>query len=66
MVSPPEEVHTLTTATEHRRANREIGAAESTQNDQTPLATSPAFVYTRKPTSTFISFLKKAHTHRGS
>ena len=52
-----EEVHTLTTAKGQPRANPETGSVESTQDDQEPLATSPAFVYTRKPTSGFLSIL---------
>ena len=54
-----EEVHTLMTAKGQPRAIPETGSAESTQNDQKPLATSPAFVYTRKPTSGFLSILNE-------
>ena len=39
-----EEVHTLKTAKGQPRANPETRFAESTQSDQEPLATSPAFV----------------------
>ena len=39
------------------RAKPETGSAESTEADQEPLATSPAFVYTRNPTSSFLSIL---------
>ena len=52
-----EEVHTRMTAKEQQRANPETGSAESTQDDQEPLATTPAFVYTRKPTSSSLSIL---------
>ena len=52
-----EEVHTLTTAKGQPREKPETGSAESTQDDQEPLATSPAFAYTRKPTSSFLSIL---------
>ena len=52
-----EEVHTLKTAKGQPRANPEIRSAESTQDDQEPLGTSPAFLYTLKPTSSFLSIL---------
>ena len=52
-----EEVHTLMTAKGQPRANPETGSAESTKDNQEPLATSPAFVYIRKPTSSFLSIL---------
>ena len=52
-----EEVDTLITAKGQPRADPETGSAESTQDDQEPLATSPAFVYTRKPTSSSLSTL---------
>ena len=51
------EVHTLPTAKGQPRVNPETGSAESTEDDQESLATSPAFVYTRKPTSSFLSIL---------
>ena len=54
-----EEVHTLTTAKGQPRENPETGFAESTQDDQEPMATSQAFVYTRKPTSGFLSILNE-------
>ena len=65
-----EEVNTLATAKGQPRVNPETGSAESSQDDQEPLATSPAFVYTRKPTSSFLSILNdepisiKAKTQR--
>ena len=52
-----EKIHTLTTAKGQPRASPERGSVESTQDDQEPLATSPAFVYTRKATSSFLSIL---------
>ena len=54
-----EEVHTLTTAKLQPRENPETGSAELTQDDQKPLATSPAFVYTSKPTTGFLSILNE-------
>ena len=54
-----EEVHMLTTPEGRPRANPETGSAESTQDDQEPLATSPAFVYTRKLTPGFLSILNR-------
>ena len=54
-----EEVHTLTTEKGQPRENPETGSAESTQDDQEPLATSPVFVYTRKPTSGFFFILNE-------
>ena len=54
-----EETHTLTTAKGQPRENPETGFAESTHDDQEPLATSPAFVYTRKPTLGFLSILNE-------
>ena len=47
------EVLTLTTARGRSRENPETGSAEPTQNDQASLATYPAFMNTRKPTSGF-------------
>eukprot|EP00904_Undaria_pinnatifida_P012041 jgi/Undpi1/7968/HiC_scaffold_24.g10440.m1 len=58
-----EKVHTLTTAEGQPRENPETGSAESTQDDQEPLATSPAFVYTGKPTSGFLSILNEESTN---
>ena len=52
-----EEVDTLMTTKGQPRASPEPGSAESTQDDQEPLAASRAFVYTRKPTSSFLSIL---------
>ena len=54
-----EEVHTLTTAEGQPRTNPDTGSVESTQDDQEPLATFAAFVYTRKPTSGFLSILNE-------
>ena len=54
-----EEVHTLTTAKGQPPENPETGCAESTQDDQEPLATSPAVVHTRKATSDFLSILNE-------
>ena len=51
------EVHTIATAKGEPRVNPETGSVESTQDDQELLATSPALVYTRKPTSSFLSIL---------
>ena len=45
------------TAKGQPRASPETGSAKSTQDNQEPLVTSPAFVYTRKPTSSFLSIL---------
>ena len=58
-----EEVHTLMTAKRQPRANPETGSAESTQDDQEPLAISPAFVYIRKPTLSFLSILNDEPTN---
>ena len=58
-----EEVHMLTTPEGRPRANPETGSAESTQDDQEPLATSPAFVYTRKLTPGFLSILNREPTN---
>ena len=55
-----EKVNTLTTAKGQPRENPETGSAELTQDDKEPLATSPAFVYTRKPTSDFLSILNES------
>ena len=54
-----EEVHTLTTANGQPCENPDTGSAESTQDDQEPLLTYPAFVYTRKPTSGILSILNE-------
>ena len=54
-----EEAHMLMTAKGQARARPETGSAESTQGDHEPLATSPAFVYARKPTSGFLSILNE-------
>ena len=42
--------HTLMTTEGQPRANPDTRSAKLTQDDQEPPATSPAFVYTRKPT----------------
>ena len=52
-------VHTFSIAEGHLRTNPETGSTESTQEDQEPLATSTAFVYTRKPASDFVCFLNE-------
>ena len=50
----------------HVRANPETGSAELTQEDQEPLATSMASVYTRKPTAAFLFFLNGGPTNIGT
>ena len=54
-----EAIHTLTTAKRRPRANPETGPAQSTQDDQEPLAIFLAFVYTQTSTSGFLSFLNR-------
>ena len=63
-----EEAQTLTTAEGQPWANPETGFVGSTPDDQEALATSAAFVYTRKPASGFFSFLsgEPAPTSRAS
>ena len=59
-------VHTFSIAEGHLRTNPETGSTESTQEDQEPLATSTAFVYTRKPTSGFLYFLNEGPINIGT
>ena len=54
-----EEVHKFSTAKGQPRESPEIDSAESTQDDEGPLAESPAFVYTCKSTPDILSILNE-------
>ena len=61
-----EEVHTLKTAKGQPRANPETGSAESTQDDQEPLAKIPAFrVHPQANLKLPLHPERRAHKHRG-